>query len=71
MEEFVQTSDKYFRPNEVNYLLGDPSKAKTELKWNNDTSFDELVNMMVESDIEKAKREKVLIENGLLKPTWN
>ena len=68
---YVETSDKYFRPNEVNYLLGDPSKAKTELKWNNDTSFDELVNMMVESDIEKAKREKVLIENGLLKPTWN
>ena len=55
----------------VNYLLGDPSKAKTELKWNNETSFDQLVNMMVESDLEKAKREKVLIENGLLKPTWN
>ena len=68
---YVETSDKYFRPNEVNYLLGDPSKAKTELKWNNETSFDQLVNMMVESDLEKAKREKVLIENGLLKPTWN
>ena len=68
---YVETSEKYFRPNEVNYLLGDPSKAKTELKWNNNTSFDELVNMMVESDLEKAKREKVLIENGLLKPTWN
>ena len=52
-------------------FLGIQSKAKTELKWNNDTSFDELVNMMVESDLEKAKREKVLIENGLLKPTWN
>ena len=69
--KYVETSDKYFRPNEVNYLLGDPSKAKTELKWNNETSFDQLVNMMVESDLEKAKREKVLIENGLLKPTWN
>ena len=32
-EKFVMTSDKYFRPNEVNYLLGNSSKAKKELGW--------------------------------------
>ena len=35
-----------------------------------ETSFDDLVKMMVESDIESAEREKVLINNNLLKPTW-
>ena len=69
-EKFITTSDKYFRPNEVNYLLGDSSKAKKELGWNNELSFDELVELMVNSDLKLAEREKVLIENNLLKPTW-
>ena len=69
-KDFVKTSEKYYRPNEVDYLLGDPSKAKKELNWNPKVSFEELVKMMVESDIENAKQEKVLIDNGLLKPTW-
>ena len=69
-EEYVLTSDKYKRPNEVNYLLGNPSKAIKKLDWKIETSFDSLIEMMVESDLENAKREKVLIENGLLKPTW-
>lgn len=69
-EDHVQTSEKYLRPNEVNHLLGDASKAKKELNWQPKTSFDELVRLMVDSDIELAKREKVLIENKLIKPTW-
>ena len=68
--EFVQTSEKYMRPNEVHHLLGDPSKANKQLKWKNETSFDELIKMMVESDLLSAEKEKVLIENNLLKPTW-
>ncbi len=68
--EFVQTSSKYERPNEVNHLLGDPSKAKKELGWIPETSFENLVKMMVESDVELAEKEKVLIEKGLIKPTW-
>jgi GDPmannose 4,6-dehydratase len=68
--EFVTTSDKYSRPNEVNHLLGDPTKAKTHLNWSPEVSFQDLVKMMVSSDIEKAEQEKVLIDNGLLKPTW-
>jgi len=69
-EEYVQTSEKYLRPNEVDYLLGDPSKAKQKLKWEPATSFKDLVEMMVNSDIDLAKQEKVLIEENLISPTW-
>ena len=69
-EDYIETSERYLRPNEVNYLLGDSSKAKKELGWSNELSFDELVELMVNSDLKLAEREKVLIENNLLKPTW-
>ena len=69
-EEYVITSSKYERPNEVNHLLGDPTKVKKELGWSPETSFNELVKMMVESDIVLAEKEKVLLDNGLIKPTW-
>ena len=67
---FVQTSEKYIRPNEVEHLLGNPDRSVKELGWKLETSFNDLVKMMVESDIESAKKERVLIDNGLLKPTW-
>ena len=69
-EDYVQISDKYYRPNEVNHLLGDPSKAKTALNWKPELDFQGLVKIMVESDSELAEQEKVLIENKLLKPSW-
>tara|TARA_X000000950_G_scaffold18384_1_gene19922 strand:+ start:227 stop:703 length:477 start_codon:yes stop_codon:yes gene_type:complete len=69
-EEYVQTSEKYLRPNEVDYLLGDPSKAKEKLKWEPKTSFNELVEMMVSSDMKLAKQERVLIDENLISPTW-
>lgn len=69
-QDYVQTSEKYLRPNEVDYLLGDSSKAKKELGWKVEVNFENLVKKMVESDLLLAEREKVLIENGLLKPTW-
>ena len=68
--EYVQTSEKYLRPNEVDYLLGDSSKAQKELGWKCKTSFTELVEMMVKEDIEIAKQEDVLLKNNLIKPTW-
>ena len=69
-EEYVETSEKYFRPNEVDYLLGDSTKARTKLKWEPKISFQELVQLMVDFDMKEAEREKVLIEKNLLKPTW-
>ena len=70
-EKYVESSDKYFRPNEVDYLLGDSSKASKKLNWTPETDFESLVKMMVDSDLKLAKQEKTLINEGLLKPTWD
>ena len=69
-EKYVQTSERYFRPNEVEYLLGDASKAEKELNWKPKTSFKELVDMMVKNDIENAKQDRILLKENLIKPTW-
>ena len=69
-EEYVETSERYFRPNEVEFLLGDYSKAKKHLKWEPKTSIDKLVDLMIDSDLNLAKQEQVLINENLLKPTW-
>ena len=69
-EDYVVTSEKYYRPNEVEHLLGDPSKAKNELGWTPKTSFEDLVKMMVDYDLNLAKREQVLLKENLIKPTW-
>lgn len=55
----VKISEKFYRPNEVDYLLGDPKKAKEKLGWTPKTSFQELVDMMVESDLRDAKYEEL------------
>ena len=68
--DYVETSEKYLRPNEVEYLLGDSSKAEKKLGWKAKTSFKELVKMMVDHDIEMANQEDVLLKNNLIKPTW-
>jgi len=69
-EDYVVSDEKYYRPNEVGFLLGDSSKAQKELNWKIKTSFSDLVEMMIDSDIEIAKQEKVLLENNLISPTW-
>ena len=69
-EDSLEISEKHFRPNEVGYLLGDPAKAKKELKWSPKTSFKDLVIMMLDHDIELAKSEKLLLDKNLLSPSW-
>ena len=68
--DYVQTDEKYIRTNEVNQLLGDSSKARKSLNWTPETSFQELVEMMVHSDVEKAEQEKILLEKNLIHNTW-
>ncbi len=63
-KEFVAFDQRYLRPAEVDLLLGDPAKAKTKLGWEPKTSFDELVKMMVDNDVELASREKTLKDAG-------
>ncbi len=49
-QDYVRTDPKYFRPTEVDLLLGDPSKAKAKLGWTPSTSFPDLVRQMVDAD---------------------
>jgi GDPmannose 4,6-dehydratase len=57
-EVIVEVDPKFFRPAEVEQLLGDPTKAKTLLGWNpTKTSFEELVKIMVEADMKKVESE--------------
>ncbi len=51
----IECNKKYFRPTEVDKLLGDPSKAKKDLKWKPKVTFNELVNEMIISDLKKLK----------------
>jgi len=62
-EDYVEIDPRYYRPAEVDLLLGDSTKARTQLGWKPGTSFDELVTMMVEEDLTLAEREQ-LIQNG-------
>ena len=63
-KDFVEVDQRYFRPAEVEQLLGDPSKAKQRLGWKPKTSVEQLAKMMVETDMELARREKTLRDAG-------
>jgi GDPmannose 4,6-dehydratase len=63
-EQYVAIDPRYFRPTEVDVLLGDASKARKALGWEPRVSFDQLVEMMVLADMEQAKREKTLRDAG-------
>ena len=63
-EPYVEIDSRYFRPTEVDYLLGDSSKARRALGWKPEVSFRSLVQMMVDQDLELAKRELLLQNAG-------
>jgi GDPmannose 4,6-dehydratase len=60
----VKIDSRYFRPAEVETLLGDPTKAKEKLGWTPKTSFQELVSEMVREDLKSAERDELVKENG-------
>lgn len=60
----VQVDPRYFRPAEVETLLGDPSKAKLTLGWTPKIDTETLCREMVQFDLENAKRSALLIANG-------
>ena len=60
----VRVDPRYFRPTEVDLLLGDATKAREILGWTPKVTVQELVRMMVRSDMELARRDKLLRENG-------
>ena len=60
----VRIDPRYFRPAEVETLLGDPSKAKADLGWIPEITLDEMITEMVQTDLELAKRHSLLKANG-------
>jgi len=56
-EQYVAVDPKFLRPAEVDQLIGDPTKAKEQLGWEPRTSFRELVEMMVDTDLERVSNE--------------
>jgi len=62
-KEIIKIDQNYFRPSEVDNLLGDPSKAKKILGWKPKIGFDQIVEEMAEEDLKLARRDKYLFEN--------
>jgi GDPmannose 4,6-dehydratase len=62
----VRVDPRYFRPTEVETLLGDASKALEKLGWSAEVGFDDLVKEMVESDLELAKRDDLVAKEGYM-----
>ncbi|MEO1237958.1 MAG: GDP-mannose 4,6-dehydratase [Planctomycetota bacterium] len=62
--DYVEIDPRYYRPAEVDLLWGDPTKAKRQLGWEPRVSFDGLVDMMVDADMDLAAREKTLVDAG-------
>ena len=60
----VRVDPRYFRPTEVDTLLGDPSKARHKLGWTAEVGFSELVSEMVAEDLEAAERDALIVKEG-------
>jgi GDPmannose 4,6-dehydratase len=60
----IRVDPRYFRPAEVDTLLGDASKARRQLGWTARVGFDELVREMVEADLVLARRDALMTRQG-------
>ena len=65
----VELDARYVRPTEVDYLLGDASRAKQHLGWTPKVTFLSLVERMVHHDLQMAERERLLMDSGMV-PSW-
>jgi GDPmannose 4,6-dehydratase len=63
-QKYVLIDPRYFRPTEVDVLLGDAAKARKALHWLPKVNFDQLIEMMVAADLETAEKEKTLVDAG-------
>ncbi|MCP4748578.1 MAG: GDP-mannose 4,6-dehydratase [Desulfobacteraceae bacterium] len=61
----VRIDESYFRPTEVEYLLGDSTKARKKLDWRPEISFDEMIGQMVDSDLIEGKKERLVLQSNL------
>ena len=63
-QQHVAIDPRYFRPTEVDVLLGDATKARKALGWQPKVGFEQLIDMMIAADLETAKKEKTLLDAG-------
>jgi GDPmannose 4,6-dehydratase len=63
-QRHVAIDPRYFRPTEVDVLLGDAARARKALNWKPKVDFDQLIDMMVAADLESAEKEKTLVNAG-------
>jgi GDPmannose 4,6-dehydratase len=63
-DPIISVDPRYFRPTEVDTLLGDPSKAKKKLGWEPRISFEDLVREMVSHDLEEAQKDELCKQSG-------
>ena len=70
-QTIVRVDPRYFRPTEVETLLGDPAKAREKLGWVPRTTFKELVEEMVRTDLEEAKRDDLCQREGFQTYSYN
>jgi GDPmannose 4,6-dehydratase len=70
-DTLVRVDPRYFRPTEVESLLGDPSKAKEKLGWTPKTTFKELVSEMMQADLEEARRDALCQRRGFTTFNYN
>jgi GDPmannose 4,6-dehydratase len=69
-EQYVEIDSKYYRPSEVDILLGDYSKAKEKLKWQPKVNIDQLINMMADHDFQLGRRDFIIdVHDRKLNPT--
>ncbi len=61
---FVEVDPRYFRPAEVDFLLGDSTKIREKLGWKPEISFEQMIDRMVACDLELARQEKTLLDSG-------
>ncbi len=71
----VRIDPRYYRPTEVETLLGDPTKAKEKLDWVPEITFDQIIMEMVANDLDQAKQHALLSKHGFSvaigKDNWN
>jgi len=63
-KDYVRIDPRYFRPTEVETLLGDPTKAKQKLGWVPEITLDQMIEEMAASDLTEAKKHALLKTNG-------
>lgn len=63
-QEIIKVDPRYFRPTEVDILLGDPTKAQKTLNWKPEYTLDKLITEMIRHDLKEVKKERFLKQNG-------